>query len=115
MNKFLDNIRLFQAGQIVKLEKPMFLTKNIEEDRFSNTVTSNRMYKYRIDVNIGHDVTCPMEELEHHKKKIQRSISELVYGDIERRLHEWFYGNNLRASLNQHEVEEFFSILEDMR
>lgn len=115
MNKFLENIKAFQADQNVNLEKPMFLTKNIVEDRASDNVTSNRMYNYRIEVSIGHDVTCPMKELELHKKKIQRSISELVYGDIERRLHEWFYKSNLRASLSQHEVEEFFSILEDMR
>jgi|SRR5210317_1095526 hypothetical protein len=115
MNKFLDNIKAFQADNHVIPEPVMSGRTWIQEDKYSSDVLFRRMYNYRIEVKLGHDVTCPLEELEHHKKNIQRSISSFVYGDLERRLHEWFYSNNMRSMLNQEQREEFFEILEDMR
>jgi hypothetical protein len=116
MNKFLENVEAIQSNQQVKYEYPIMSAQtHIEEDRFNTDIQDRRLYDYRIYVRLGHTVTCPVEELEHHKKEIQLSIAHFVYGDIERRLCEWFYSNNMRTLINYKQCEEFFEILKDMR
>ena len=115
VNKFLESIKACPLEQIVKLENLLTVTNSTKEESLEADITGRKVYKYRVDVSLGRDITCSIEDLDYHKKQIQRSISEFVYGDIERRLHQWFYENNLPAPLNQQAAEEFFSILRDMR
>jgi len=115
VNKFLENIKAVQANQTVTLEKPMSVTQSIQENSFGFTAAGRKMYDYRIGINIGYDITCVADELDYNKKRIQSTISGLVYGDLEYRLQHWLYETNLRAHLNQEELEEFFDILRDMR
>ena len=116
MNKFLENVEAIQSNQQVKYENSvMSFQTHIEEVRLNTDIQGRKLYNYRIDVRLGHTVTCPIEELEHHKKEIQSSIAHFVYGDIERRLCEWFYSNNMRTLINHEQCKEFFEILNDMR
>lgn len=116
MNKFLERIKVAQVSSEAKFENELFqIKKEITESEHASAFNARKMYTYKIDLSLGYEVTCPIEEIEHHKKKIRRSIAEFAYGDLERRLHEWFYRNNLRAHTNSECVEEFYKILEDMK
>lgn len=116
MNKFLENVEAVLSNQQVKYENPiMSFQTYIEENHLNTDIQGRRLYTYRIDVRLGHTVTCPIVELKHHKKEIQSSIAHFVYGDIERRLCEWFYSNNIRTVINHEQRKEFFEILNDMR